>query len=77
MAGRLVEVSADTLADESGQRYYRVLIQTDAPTARMAAVSILPGMTASADVVLGQRSVLTYLLSPLLRFKQRAFSEAT
>jgi hypothetical protein len=43
----------------------------------MAAVSILPGMTASADVVLGQRSVLTYLLSPLLRFKQRAFSEAT
>jgi adhesin transport system membrane fusion protein len=77
LAGRLVEVSADTLADESGQRYYRVLIQTDAPTARMAAVSILPGMTASADVVLGQRSVLTYLLSPLLRFKQRAFSEAT
>lgn len=77
LAGRLVEVSADTLADESGQRYYRVLIQTDAPTARMAAVSILPGMTASADVVLGQRNVLTYLLSPLLRFKQRAFSEAT
>ena len=77
LAGRLVEVSADTVPDEAGQRYYRVLIQTDAPNGRMAAVSILPGMTASADVVLGQRSVLTYLLSPLLRFKQRAFSEPT
>lgn len=75
LAGRLVEVSADTLPDESGQRYYRVLIRTEAPTARMAAVSILPGMTASADVVLGQRSVLSYLLSPLLRFQQRVFSE--
>lgn len=75
LAGRLVEVSADTLPDESGQRYYRVLIQTDAPTTRMAAVSIVPGMTASADVVLGQRSVLSYLLSPLLRFQQRVFSE--
>ena len=70
-------VSADTLPDETGQRYYRVLIQTDAPSARMAAVSILPGMTATADVVLGQRSVLTYLLSPLLRFQQRAFTEPT
>jgi adhesin transport system membrane fusion protein len=77
LAGHLVEVSADTLPDETGQRYYRVLIQTDAPSARMAAVSILPGMTATADVVLGQRSVLTYLLSPLLRFQQRAFTEPT
>lgn len=77
LAGRLVEVSADTLPDESGQRYYRVLIQSNAPADRMAAVSILPGMTASADVVLGQRSVLSYLLSPLLRFQQRAFSEPT
>jgi adhesin transport system membrane fusion protein len=77
LAGQLVEVSADTLPDEAGQRYYRVLIQTDAPTSRMADVALLPGMTASADVVLGQRSVLTYLISPLLRFKNRAFSEPT
>ncbi|PUE43367.1 HlyD family type I secretion periplasmic adaptor subunit [Limnohabitans sp. Hippo3] len=75
--GRLVEVSADTLPDESGQRYYRVLIQTDTPSQRMASLAILPGMTARADVVLAQRSVMTYLLSPLLRFKQQAFTEPT
>jgi adhesin transport system membrane fusion protein len=77
LSGRLVEVSADTLPDESGQRYYRVLIQTDTPSQRMAALAILPGMTARADVVLGQRSVMSYLLSPLLRFKQQAFTEPT
>lgn len=75
LSGRLVEVSADTLPDESGQRYYRVLIQTDTPSEPMTDLSILPGMTARADVVLGQRTVMSYLLSPLLRFKQQAFTE--
>ena len=65
------------MPDESGQRYYRVLIQTDTPSQRMASLAILPGMTARADVVLGQRSVMSYLLSPLLRFKQQAFTEPT
>ena len=65
------------MPDETGQRYYRVLIQTDKPNGPMASKAILPGMTARADVVLGQRSVLSYLLSPLLRFKQQAFTEPT
>lgn len=77
LKGRLIEVSADTVPDETGQRYYRVLIQTDKPEGRMATKAILPGMTARADVVLGQRTVLSYLLSPLLRFKQQAFTEPT
>jgi hypothetical protein len=34
-------------------------------------------MTARADVVLGQRSVMSYLLSPLLRFKAQALREPT
>jgi hypothetical protein len=32
-------------------------------------------MTASADVIVGKRSVLSYLLSPLLRFSSRALRE--
>lgn len=75
LQGRLIEVSADTLPDETGQRYYRVLIQTDPPQGPMASQAILPGMTARADVVLGQRSVLSYLLSPLLRLHQQALTE--
>ena len=74
--GQVVEVSADTLADENGQRYYRVVVQTAVAKGALAQEIILPGMTASADVVVGQRSVLSYLLSPLLRFSARALSES-
>lgn len=74
--GNVSEVSADTLADESGQRYYRIVVQTNPPTGALANEVLLPGMTASVDVVVGKRSVLSYLISPLLRFSNRAFRES-
>ena len=73
--GEVTEVSADTLADESGQRYYRIVVQTLPAKGPLADEVLLPGMTASADVVVGQRSVLSYFLSPLLRFSNRALRE--
>lgn len=75
--GRVIEVSADTVPDEHGQRFYRVVIQTQSAQGLLAKQSILPGMTARADVVLGQRSVISYLLSPLMRFKSQALREPT
>lgn len=75
LEGTVVEVSADTLADERGARYYRVLIETTQANGALANEVILPGMTARADVVAGRRSVLSYLLSPLTRFAQQALRE--
>ncbi len=75
--GRVMEVSADTLTDERGGRYYRVVVETTRATGRLANEVLLPGMTARADVILGQRSVMSYLLSPLLRFSQNALREPT
>ncbi len=76
LEGRVAEVSADTLVDEQGQRYYRVVIATGEAHGLLASQVILPGMTARADVVAGQRTVLSFLLSPLLRFAQQAMTEA-
>jgi membrane fusion protein, adhesin transport system len=73
--GQVTEVSADTVPDENGQRYYRLLVQTAPAQGALAGEVILPGMTANADVVVGQRSVLSYILSPLLRFTSRALRE--
>lgn len=75
LEGTVIEVSADTLADERGARYYRVLIETTQANGALANEVILPGMTARADVVAGRRSVLSYLLSPLTRFAQQALRE--
>ncbi len=75
LLGEVVEVSSDTLPDENGQRYYRVVVQTKPAQGPLSEEVILPGMTASADVIVGQRSVLSYVLSPLLRFSTRAMRE--
>jgi adhesin transport system membrane fusion protein len=75
LEGTVSEVSADTLLDEQSNRYYRIVVQTLPAKGLLAAETILPGMTASADIVVGQRSVLSYLISPLHRFKTRAMRE--
>lgn len=75
MDGEVAEVSADTLLDEKEGRYYRVRIEaTPAPGTRQP-LEIVPGMTASADIVVGKRTVLSYVLSPLLKFRDGAFRD--
>lgn len=76
MDGVLVEVSADTLVDEMGQHYYRVLIEAQDTQSTLAQQPLLPGMSARADVVLGERSILSFLTSPLVKFSSQALREA-
>lgn len=74
--GHVTEVSADTLTDERGIRYYRVNVEVDVSTlvarARQPGV-LVPGMAASADISVGKRTILSYILSPLLKFRDGAF----
>ncbi|MEN8136390.1 MAG: HlyD family type I secretion periplasmic adaptor subunit [Thermodesulfobacteriota bacterium] len=75
-AGHVTGVSADTLTDERGNRYYRVNVEVDVSTlilrARQPGV-LMPGMAASADIAVGKRTILSYILSPLLKFRDGAF----
>ena len=73
LAGRVTEVSADTLQDEREGRYYRVMIK--AASEGRQGMAIVPGMTAVADIVVGKRTVLSYVSSPLLRFRDGAFRD--
>jgi adhesin transport system membrane fusion protein len=72
LEGNVTEVSADTLVDEREGRYYRVILKANSKNIQM---TTLPGMTAIADVVVGKRTIISYLLSPLLRFSDRAFRD--
>jgi adhesin transport system membrane fusion protein len=84
LPGRLIEISADTVGEERSQEraaagpqgYYRVQLEIDTRHYREKNLPILPGMTASADIVIGNRTVLQYLLSPLMRFNYHAFQES-
>lgn len=74
--GYVTEVSSDTLVDERDNHYYRVNIEVDVSTimsrARQPGV-LMPGMAASVDIAVGKRTVLSYILSPLLKFRDGAF----
>ncbi len=74
--GHVTEVSADTLSDEKGNRYYRVNVEVDVSTllSRVHQPGVLvPGMAATADISVGKRTILSYILSPLLKFRDGAF----
>ncbi|MCW5655259.1 HlyD family type I secretion periplasmic adaptor subunit [Hydrogenophaga sp.] len=73
--GRLTEVSPDTMPDERGDRFYRIRVALDGERHPFAGRPIVPGMVATAEVVVGRRTVLAYLLSPLNRISRAALSE--
>lgn len=77
MPGRIERISADTLTDERGESYYRVIVRTTSSQFGNAArpLPILPGMQATVDILTGRRTVLQYLAEPLVRVRSEAMSE--
>lgn len=76
LAGKVTDVSADTITDEKGIRYYRVNVEVDVASLLSEThkpAMLVPGMAASADISVGKRTILSYLLSPLLKFRDGAF----
>jgi adhesin transport system membrane fusion protein len=71
---RLEHIGADSLTDEKGNTYYVVRVRTDRPSLGHD-LPIIPGMVAEVDIVTGQKSILSYLLKPVLRAKQAALTE--
>lgn len=67
-------ISPDTVVDEKGNAYYVVRVRTERPAFNDKA-PIIPGMTAEVDILTGKKSVLSYLLKPILRAKAYALRE--
>lgn len=62
------------MTDDKGNAFYVIRVRTDKP--RLAAnLPIIPGMVAEVDVKTGKKSVLTYLLKPVLRARAVALTE--
>ncbi|CAA0092104.1 Hemolysin secretion protein D, chromosomal [Zhongshania aliphaticivorans] len=74
MSATLQHISADSITDEHDNTYYLVrAITTDAEEG--SHFSVIPGMTVQLDIMTGKRTVLAYILKPLLRAKGNALSE--
>ncbi|WP_028998264.1 HlyD family efflux transporter periplasmic adaptor subunit [Azohydromonas australica] len=81
LMGRVEHISPDTLGDPDrvagDNTYYRVLVRTDEAalrTPRGELLPVIPGMTGAVDIRTGERSVLSFLMRPLLRSTE-AFRE--
>lgn len=75
LEGVLEHISADTVTDEKGNAFYLVRVRTIKPGFGDANLPIIPGMVAEVDILTGKKSVLTYLLKPVLRAKSVAMTE--
>jgi membrane fusion protein, adhesin transport system len=70
-------ISADTITDEEGERFYRIRVRTTGSMLEKAGtpLPIIPGMTTEVDILTGQKTVLDYLLKPILRARHNALRE--
>lgn len=74
--GEVILVAPDTTTGQDNKPYYRVVIQTDkSALGEDGKYPISPGMQAQVDIHTGQRSVLRYLITPVLQLRHEAFRE--
>jgi len=70
-------ISADTITDEEGESFYLIQVRTDRSHlgSDEHPLLIIPGMIASVDIITGEKSVLDYLLKPVLKARAEAMRE--
>lgn len=77
--GKLEHISADTIVDDKqrGESYFLIRVRTDTNFVQSEGkqLPIIPGMTAEVEILTGRKSVLNYLLKPLLKSKEKALRE--
>ena len=80
LTAKLERISADTIRDDEdqrGERFYRAYLRTDRNylVRRGEELPIIPGMTATVEILTGKKSVLDYVLKPILKARDRALTE--
>lgn len=74
---KLEQIGADSITDEKKESYYLVTLRTDKNFigAKENPLPIIPGMIATVDILTGKKTILTYLLKPVLKAKYTALRE--
>ena len=76
--GEVLRVSADAVEDKAtGLSHYLVDVSIDSTLYEDdgSEIEILPGMVASIDVLAGKRTIFDYIWQPMLKVKERAFTD--
>jgi len=75
--GEVIRVAPDTSLNEDGSPYFRVVVRTDKNYLGVneTDLPITPGMQATVDIHTGKKSVMDYLVQPILKLRHEAFRE--
>ncbi|MEY4753939.1 MAG: hypothetical protein RJA44_1614 [Pseudomonadota bacterium] len=74
LEAQVENISPDTQVDERGNAFYLVRVRTSRPDFGDK-MPIIPGMTAEVDILTGKKTVLSYLLKPVLKARAYALRE--
>jgi adhesin transport system membrane fusion protein len=79
LKARVEHISADTIMDEKGNPFYQIRVRTTERSYLIGKhgeqLQIIPGMSATVDILTGQKTVLEYLLKPIIKAKKNAMRE--
>ncbi len=78
LEGKVVQVSANSIYDDKEKEaYFTVIVETDKSylTAAGRRLPITPGMMTDTQIITGRKSILTYLLKPMLKARSEALRE--
>ncbi|OWP51741.1 hemolysin secretion protein D [Pseudomonas nitroreducens] len=77
LKAKLEVISADTITDDKGNSFYMIQVRTDKNHLGTDAkpLLIIPGMVATVDIITGEKSVLDYILKPVLKARWEALRE--
>ncbi|MBF0461856.1 MAG: HlyD family type I secretion periplasmic adaptor subunit [Magnetococcales bacterium] len=83
LVGKLEQISADAIANESphpapgGDSFFKILVRTQVNHLGTDAhpLPIIPGMVATTDILTGKKSVLDYIMKPILKARANALRE--
>jgi len=77
LEAKLEHISADSISDEKGNSFYLVRLRTNKNYLGPESdpLPIIPGMVATVDILTGKKTILAYLLKPVLRAKYMALRE--
>ncbi|MFN3075951.1 MAG: HlyD family type I secretion periplasmic adaptor subunit [Alphaproteobacteria bacterium] len=77
LSGKVTMVAPDSTTTQDGKQYFKVLITTEKTWMgrKMGELPVTPGMQATVDIHTGSKSVLDYLLTPVLKLKHESFRE--
>jgi len=77
LEGTVEQISADTITDEKGNSFYLIRVRTGQNYlgTKEHALYIIPGMTATTEILTGKKSIMHYILKPIMKAKENALRE--